>query len=493
MKLINVLDGVEYISNINPEVFDKIQVSDIAYDSRKACENGIFVAIKGETVDGHDFIQGAYDRGCRIFVVNDNIPLPNGCVKLIVEDSRKVLSKISENLFGNPSKKLKVIGVTGTKGKTTITNYLRKVLCDAGLNTGVIGTNGIFYNDVMEKTINTTPESYELHKTIKTMVESGVECVAMEVSSGGLMMDRVDDIDFDIAIYTNLSPDHIGPKEHPTFEHYRDTKARLFSLCKHGIINLDDQYASYMIDAATCDIKTFSIHKDSDLVASDIELTRSDLGLGSKFVYRYEGHSKDCSILSPGEFSIYNALAVILTGEILGIDEDKINEALKTAQVDGRVEVLNILDKATVVLDYAHNGMSLENVLTTLLKYDHNRIITVFGSVGGRTEIRRKELGDVAAKYCDVAILTTDNPDDEDPIKIINDISESFVDSKCEVIKIVDRAKAMEKAFEVAKDGDIVLIAGKGHEKYQYINGERVFFDEKQEAIDAAKRVMDRK
>lgn len=492
MKLINVLDGTEYISNVNPEIFDKIKVEDIAYDSRKACENGIFVAIKGETVDGHKFIQSAYDNGCRIFVVNDNIDLPDGSIKLIVDDSRKMLSRISANFFGNPSKKLKVIGVTGTKGKTTITNYLKKVLCDSGLNTGVIGTNGIFYNDISEKTVNTTPESYELHKTIRKMVDSGVECVAMEVSSGGLMMDRVDDIDFDIGVYTNLSPDHIGPKEHPTFEHYRATKARLFELCKYGIINLDDENSGYMIENATCKINTFSIHKNSDLKASNIELTRCEKGLGSSFCYEYEGHKKQCKILSPGEFSIYNALAVILTGEILGIDEDKITKALSTAQVDGRVEVLPVLPDVTVVLDYAHNGMSLENVLTTLMKYDHNRIISVFGSVGGRTAIRRKELGDVAAKYCDIAILTTDNPDDEDPAKIIDDITESFVDSKCEVIKIVDRAMAMQKAFEISEKGDIVLIAGKGHEKYQYINGERVFFDEKQEAIDAAKRAIEK-
>ncbi|WP_101773044.1 UDP-N-acetylmuramoyl-L-alanyl-D-glutamate--2,6-diaminopimelate ligase [Peptostreptococcus faecalis] len=491
MKLSRIIEGLEYISNAKLDTLDEVEIEGIAYDSRLASENQIFVAIEGETVDGHDYIDKAYERGCRVFVVNRNIKLPEDSVKLLVSCSRSALSKMSNNFFDRPSEKIKVIGVTGTKGKTTISNYLKSVLDESGMNTGVIGTNGIFYNDYEGKTVNTTPESYEIHKTIRKMVDAGVECVAMEVSSGGLMMQRVNDVNFDIGIYTNLSPDHIGPKEHPTFEDYRYCKSQLFKLCKYGIINLDDENSDYMIENADCEIKTFSIEKESDLKATNITLTRSEDSLGAEFDYIEKGETPiHTSISSPGEFSIYNALAVISTCECLDLDKEKYLGALSKAKVDGRVEVLPVLPYATVVVDYAHNGMSLENVLKTLLQYKPNRMICLFGSVGGRTAIRRKELGEVAAELCDVSILTTDNPDDEDPMQIINDIAECFHNSKSEVIKIVDRAEAIQKALEIATDGDMVVIAGKGHEKYQYVNGERVFYDEKGEVINAAARIL---
>lgn len=492
MRLKDLVKDIEYISNIKDAQLESIDVVDIVYDSRKAVGGSLFVAIKGETVDGHDYIEGAYDKGARVFVVNHDVSLPSDAIKIIVPESRKVLSKMSAVFFSDPSKKMKVVGITGTKGKTTISNYIKTVLTKSGMNTGVIGTNGIFYNDVKEDTVNTTPESYELQKTMKKMLDAGVECVAMEVSSGGLMMGRVDDIDFDIGVYTNLSPDHIGAKEHPTFEHYRECKARLFSLCRYGVVNFDDENAEYMVEKAKCPLIGFSIDRDSDIKASNIELTRSKSSLGVDFDYRLrEDHVTRTHICSPGEFSIYNALAVIGVCEHFGIDKDRMLLALSEAKVDGRVEVIPVLDNATVVLDYAHNGMSLENVLNTLLKYKPNRLICVFGSVGGRTAIRRKELGDVAAELCDVSILTTDNPDSEDPMQIINDIAESYTNSKCQVIKIVDRAEAIYKALEIAQDGDMVVIAGKGHEKYQYIDGKRVFYDEKAEVIKAGNKVME--
>ena len=494
MKLSNILEGIEYISSINPSETDNIDIEDIVYDSRLAKENYIFIAIKGETMDGHDFIKNAYDNGCRVFVVTENIELPEGSIKILLKDTRLALSKMSSNFFGDPSSKLKVIGVTGTKGKTTITNYIRTVLCESGLNTGVIGTNGVFYNDVKAKTVNTTPESYEIHKTIKEMLDAGVECVAMEVSSSGLMMDRVHDVKYDIGIYTNLSPDHIGPKEHPTFEDYRYCKSKLFSLCKHGIINIDDENAWYMIENAKSDIATFSIHKESDLQAENIDLTRDEKALGVNFDYIEDGSEKtNAHICSPGEFSIYNALAVISVCKYLDIDKEKMLKSLSTAKVDGRVEVLPVLPYATVVVDYAHNGMSLENVLETLHMYKPNRMICLFGSIGGRCVIRRKELGDVAAKLADITVITTDNPDDEEPMDIINDIAKSFADSECEIYKIADRAEAIYKALSIAEEGDMILITGKGHEKYQIINGERVFYDEKGEVIKAAKRVREEK
>lgn len=492
MKFNQIVEGIEFISNIDPSTLDSVRdVEDIVYDSRLARENTIFVAIKGETVDGHDFIEDAHKKGCRIFVVEDNIKMDTDCLKIIVEDSRKTLSKMSSNFFKNPSSKLKVVGVTGTKGKTTITNFIKTVFCESGLNTGVIGTNGIFYNDKKFDTINTTPESYEIHKTMAKMVDDGVKCVAMEVSSSGLMMDRVDDIEFDIGIFTNLSHDHIGPKEHPDFENYRECKSRLFKLCKHSIINVDDEHSGYMIGAATGDVVTFSVDKEGYFKAEDIRLTRNEKSLGADFVcVKDKKENFNVHISSPGKFSIYNSLAVLACCDYLGLDRKRVLDSLSNAKVDGRVEVLSVLPYATVVLDYAHNGISLENVLNTMLKYKPNRLICLFGSIGGRAIIRRKDLGDVAARLCDVAVLTSDNPDFENPKKIIDDISESFVDSKCEVIKIVDRAEAIFKALEIAKEGDMVVIAGKGHEKYQYIEGKRVFFDEKAEVFKAAEKLL---
>lgn len=490
MKLNKIVENLQCQVSSNVEDIENIEISDLVYDSRKAKEKTVFFAIKGETVNGHDFIDSAYKSGCRVFVVDQEFEIEKDAIKIKVEDSRLALSKMSANFFENPSKKIKVIGVTGTKGKTTITNYIKTVLTESGMNTGVIGTNGVFYNDVKAKTINTTPESYELHKTIKEMLDAGVECVAMEVSSSGLMMNRVNDIDFDIGVYTNLSPDHIGPKEHATFEDYRYCKSLLFSLCKHGVINLDDENASYMIENAKCDISTFSIHKESDLKAENIELTRDEKTLGVKFDYKYKDEAiTRTQICSPGEFSIYNALAVISVCRYLDIDKEKMLKSLSQAKVDGRVEVVAVLPYATVVLDYAHNGMSLENVLNTLLMYKPKRMISVYGSIGGRSAIRRKELGDVAARLCDISIITTDNPDNEEPIDIINDIARSYENSSCQVYKIVDRAEAIYKALSIAQEGDMILITGKGHEKYQIINGERVFYDEKGEVLKAGERV----
>ena len=362
----------------------------------------------------------------RVFVLQDDIEMADDAIKIIVEDSRIALSKISANYFGNPSKSLKIIGVTGTKGKTTITNYISEVLNRAGINTGVVGTNGTFYNNISETTVNTTPESYELHRIFRKMLDSGVECVSMEVSSGGLQRHRVEHVDFDVAIFTNLSPDHIGPKEHPTFENYLECKAKLFTLAKHGIINIDDEHAQEIIDIATCDIETFGIKKQADIRATNIEYSKNLDSLGVKFVCETKNTAGNYYICSPGMFSIYNALAVIAVCKYLGVKKEITREALTEAKVCGRVEVLSVLPYATIIIDYAHNGVSLENILKTLEHYDHKRLICLFGSVGGRTKIRRKELGDVASRECDLSILTSDNPDFEDPLEIIDDIAKSF-------------------------------------------------------------------
>lgn len=500
MKLFKLMEDVSFTSNLPLEKINEIEIKDIAYNSRSCKEGFIFVALVGETVDGHRFVKNAYDNGSRVFLLQKGMEsnkyvmeLPSDVVKLFVEDSRISLSKISHNFFEKPSNELKIIGVTGTKGKTTITNYIATVLNESGVNTGVIGTNGTFFNGTYEVTANTTPESYELHRIFRKMLDNGVKCVSMEVSSGGIMQNRVEDVDFDVAIFSNLSPDHIGPKEHPTFEHYLQCKARLFKMAKHGIINVDDEYAKDIIKAATCDVETFAIENNADLTANNIRYSKEIDTLGVSFDCNTKSETFPCFICSPGTFSIYNALAVIAVCKYLNVKREIMIDALKNAKVSGRVEVLSILPYATVIVDYAHNGLSLENILQTLKNYDHQRLVCLFGSVGGRTEIRRKELGDVAARECDLAILTADNPDYEDPMNVINDIAESFEGSSCEVIKIADREEAVKYAIRNAQEGDMIVFAGKGHEKYQLINGEKLPFDEIAIAKDEAKKVMEEK
>ena len=498
MKLFKLMENVSFTSNLPLEEINEIEIKDIAYNSRNCKEGFIFVALVGETVDGHKFAKNAYDNGARVFLLQKEakynkhaMELPSDAVKLFVDDTRISLSKISHNFFSKPSESLKIIGVTGTKGKTTITNYIATVLNESGVNTGVIGTNGTFFNGTYEVTANTTPESYELHRIFRKMLDNGVKCVAMEVSSGGIMQNRVEDVDFDVAIFSNLSPDHIGPKEHPTFEHYLQCKARLFKMAKHGIINVDDKYAKEIIKDATCDVETFAIENNADLTADNIRYAKEIDSLGVSFDCNTKEDKFPCFICSPGTFSIYNALAVIAVCKYLGVKREIMIDALKSAKVNGRVEVLPVLPYATVIVDYAHNGVSLENILQTLKNYDHNRLICLFGSVGGRTEIRRKELGDVAARECDLAILTSDNPDFEDPMNVINDIAETFEGSTCDIIKITAREEEVKYAIRNAKEGDMIVFAGKGHEKYQLINGEKIPFDEIDIAESEAKKVLE--
>ncbi len=475
MKIKELLLDLDYSSDCLDH--ENIEIEDIAYNSKEAGGRSIFVALVGKTLDGHKYIEDAHDRGCRVFLLSDRRTkeYPDSCY-IYVDNTRKALSKISANYFGHPSKDLKVIGITGTKGKTTTSNYLKQVLENVGYSTGVIGTNGVYYNAEVESTENTTPESYELHRILRDMLDVGVEYLVMEVSSGGLMMDRVEDIEFDIGVFTNISQDHIGPKEHPDFEHYLQSKARLFKMCKHGIINLDDDHAEEIIESASCYFTSYAIKaKRADLLAVNINLSKDVDHLGVSFDLEIGGEiERDYLIPSPGNFSVYNALTVIAIARKLGIDGQIVKESLKKVSVEGRVEVLPILEHARVILDYAHNKTSLENVLDTLREYKPRKLYCLIGSVGGRSIGRRSEIGQVISQKADVAILTSDNPDYENPLEIIQGIREGFVDDDLELYIEADRKKAIDLAIDLLEDGDILLLAGKGHENYQLICGKKV-------------------
>ena len=306
------------------------------------------------------------------------------------------------------------------------------------------------------------------------------------------MMERVGDIVFDIVVFSNISPDHIGPKEHPSFEHYLMTKSKLFNLSKHGIINIDDKYGNYMIENANCNIERFSMKSNADFQAIDIELSHSLEFLGSKFICKMGGNEYKFELSMPGTFNIYNALGAIAVCYNLGIGIKHMKTALRNIHVDGRVEVLPILDYASVIVDFAHNGVSLQNIISTLKEYKPKRMVCLIGSIGNRAQIRRKELGDIAAKECDITILTSDNPDYEDPMKIIDEMSQSFTDSDSIVIKEPDRERAIYKGIELLEEGDIFLIAGKGHERYNLINGKREYFSDHEVATEAANSLIEK-
>lgn len=493
MKLKDLFRDIRYSSNFKKKDIENVEIKDIAYNSGDIKKGYVFVALVGEITDGHNYIHEAYENGGRIFVISEDLKLPEDSIKILVKNTRESLSKMSSNLFGDPSKELKVIGITGTKGKTTTSNYIKSIFEKAGYATGIIGTNGVFYASVKEEAVeNTTPESYELQKILRQMLDSGIEYVVMEASSGGLKMNRVDDIKFDLAIYTNISRDHIGPKEHPNFEDYLESKIKLFKLAKHGIINKDDKHARELINKASCPLETFSIDRESDLQASHIKISKDIKHLGSSFSCLGEGVKYNYEISTPGRFSIYNALASIGAARYFGIDYKITRDVLKEINVSGRVELLPLLDYGLVVLDFAHNEASLKNIIETLKEYSFNRLICLVGSVGDRSFSRRKEMGDIVAKECDICILTSDNPGYEDPMKIIEDMAESFTESSCLLIKEADREEAIKKAINILKKDDILLLAGKGHETYQLIKDEKIYFSDKEVARQAAKELIER-
>ena len=384
-------------------------VKQIDYDSRKVVEGSLFVCIPGANVDGHDFIEQVVSKGAKVIVVNKEVDYIEGITYIQVNDSRYALALISCAFFDHPSRKMTVIGLTGTKGKTTTSYMVQSILENANKKVGIIGTIGSIINGEFKETKNTTPESFELQRLMNEMVESGCEYCVMEVSSQGLMLNRVAGIDFDYGVFTNLSPDHIGPNEHTSFEHYLSCKQMLFKMCKVGLFNKDDQHFNDMINGASCDIKTFSVHNPSDLQASNIILTKGQGTLGVQYdVKGLLNNTFNTDI--PGEFSVYNSLVAIMICALLNIDEKYIQESLTKVRVPGRCEVIENPYNYTVIIDYAHNALSFDSILSTISKYNPPRIICVYGAGGRRDPARRYDAGRIVAKNKAYSILTADNP-----------------------------------------------------------------------------------
>ena len=382
------------------------EISDIIYDSRKVEKDTIFVCMVGAVVDGHDFVEDAVKKGAAALVVEHavEIDIPENCTVLQVEDARYALAIMSAAFFGHPDRELTTIGLTGTKGKTTTTYMIREMLERSGIKTGLIGTIEIIDGNQKIHANNTTPESMILHKYLKNMVENGCKAVVMEVSSQGLMLDRVAGVDFDYGIFTNLSQDHIGPNEHASFEEYRDWKAKLFTLCKTGIFNVDDANAAYMMEHATCEKLTYGECADADYRAKDIELYREKGVLGIQYALCGKLDAKIVVDL-PGEFSVHNSLAAVAVADQMQVGITDIQNILKEAKARGRVEMIPISDSFTLMIDYAHNAMALESLLTALRAYNPKRLVTLFGCGGNRSRDRRFEMGEVSGKMSDLRLL----------------------------------------------------------------------------------------
>ncbi len=475
MKAETLFNGLDY------EILcgdTNIDVNDIYNDSRKVKAGGLFFCICGANSDGHSYIQNVIEKGAVCIVVEKDVEPVKDVLIIKTTSTRTAMGIISSNFYGNPSDKLTVIGITGTKGKTTTAYMIREMLMSAGYKTGLVGTIEILDGVRCISANNTTPESIVIHKTLRDMVDNGLDSVVMEVSSQGLMMDRIAGVKFDYGIFTNLSKDHIGPNEHSSFEEYAMWKSKLFSLCKTGIFNGDDANVDTMTENATCSIIKYGINGDYEYKAGEHELYNKDGHMG--ITYELSGVKQGrISVNLPGNFSIYNSLAAIVVADQMGVPFDRIKDILAGIKVKGRVELIPISDKFTIMIDYAHNAMSLSSILMTLREYNPKRLISLFGCGGNRSKDRRYEMGEVSGNMADLTIITSDNPRNEEPQAIIDDIKKGMSKTDGKYVEIIDRKEAIRYAIKNAEEGDVIVLAGKGHEDYQDIRGVKYHMDER--------------
>lgn len=463
------------------------EIADIAYDSRKIRPGMLFVAIAGTVVDGHKFIPDVINRGASAIVVEKDTVIDNPDVTVVkVDNGRAALSYMSQAYFDYPAEKMISIGITGTKGKSTTTYMVRDIIEKSGKTCGIVGTIGVAIKGTVTPTEHTTPESYDLQKYFSDMVEAGCDYMVMEVSSQGVKMDRVAGMSFDYGVFTNISPDHIGPNEHKDFDEYLMCKSRLFQMCKVGIVNADDPHWKDIVKDATCEVKTFGT-SEADMVASDIEHINDAGDLSMKFHASgiLEG---DVIVGLPGLFNVYNAMCAACVGALLQMPQEIILHALEHVEVRGRVENIPTGRGFSVLIDFAHNGVSTESVLKTLRGYNPGRIIAIFGCGGNRSKLRRYEMGEAVGKLAELAIVTSDNPRTEDVMDIIEDIKVGLHKTNGEYVVIPDRQEAVNYAVDHAENGDMIILLGKGHEEYQEINGVKHHYSEREAVANALNR-----
>lgn len=480
MRLRELIKNLSIIE-INADA--ELEISGVSYDSRKTEKGDMFVAIRGFEADGHKFIPKAVENGAAVILCEEkpscDIPY------VLVSDSRYGLAIVSRDFFGDPASEMTMIGITGTSGKTS-SSYLIKHMLESKLDAkvGLIGTNGNMIGDEFLHTEHTTPESYELHKLFRHMADSGCTHVVMEVSSHSLTLERVAGIHFDVALYTNLSQDHLD--FHGTMEEYAAAKRKLFSMCSLGCFNLDDAWADFMRDGASCRTMTFSTEKnEADLVAKDIRLTAD----GVRFASVSGDEISITKLGIPGMFSVYNALGTMSVGLALGLSLADCSDAMSSAKgVKGRLEIVPTGRDFSVVIDYSHKPDALEKVLKTLKPVTRGRLIALFGCGGDRDKLKRPIMGRIAADNADLVVVTSDNPRTEDPDEIIREIVAGMKDKRTPTKVICDRREAIAWAIDNAAPGDVLLLAGKGHEDYQVVGHEKHHMDEREIVSDCLKK-----
>lgn len=474
---------IKNLSIIEMNADAELKISGVSYDSRKTEKGDMFVAIRGFEADGHKFIPKAVENGAAVILCEEkpscDIPY------VLVSDSRYGLAIVSRDFFGDPASEMTMIGITGTSGKTS-SSYLIKHMLESKLDAkvGLIGTNGNMIGDEFLHTEHTTPESYELHKLFRHMADSGCTHVVMEVSSHSLTLERVAGIHFDVALYTNLSQDHLD--FHGTMEEYAAAKRKLFSMCSLGCFNLDDAWADFMRDGASCRTMTFSTEKnEADLVAKDIRLTAD----GVRFASVSGDEISITKLGIPGMFSVYNALGTMSVGLALGLSLADCSDAMSSAKgVKGRLEIVPTGRDFSVVIDYSHKPDALEKVLKTLKPVTRGRLIALFGCGGDRDKLKRPIMGRIAADNADLVVVTSDNPRTEDPDEIIREIVAGMKDKRTPTKVICDRREAIAWAIDNAAPGDVLLLAGKGHEDYQVVGHEKHHMDEREIVADCLKK-----
>ncbi len=460
-------------------------ITTITNDSRQITNGCLFICICGAKSDGHAFAVQAIRDGAAAVVIQNDVDfseLAGGQIDppaiIRVQDTRYAMAYISAAYYGNPAREMKIIGVTGTKGKTTTTYMIKSILEHTGMKVGLIGTIETLYGDVRIPSANTTPESMALQKIFRDMANAGVQAVVMEVSSQALMMHRTQGFVFDLGIFTNLSPDHIGPNEHTSFEDYMYCKGLLFKQCRKGILNGDDPNFGQILQGHTCSVETYGLQEINDIYAEDLQLIQKpgELGVSFDVCGLMDFHAE---VPTPGRFSVYNALCAIAVCRHFDVSSEDIRDALLQVSVKGRIEMIKVSDEFTLMIDYAHNAMALESLLSTLREYKPGRLVCLFGCGGNRSKLRRYEMGEVSGRLADLTIITSDNPRDEEPLAIMEDIVVGISRTSGQYVRISDRKEAIAYAIHNGRPGDIIVLAGKGHEDYQEIKGHKYPMDER--------------
>ncbi|MBR1483516.1 MAG: UDP-N-acetylmuramoyl-L-alanyl-D-glutamate--2,6-diaminopimelate ligase [Ruminococcus sp.] len=477
MKLYDLLADVAFtpLNDLNPEI------TDVIYDSRKVQSGAAFVCLKGYAADGHRFAPSAVEKGAAALVISDDLDfeVPDHVAVIKTDDTRLALALMSRVYFGYPERELKTVAITGTKGKTTTAAMIAEIFAQAGIAAGTIGTLGIVYGGNTYKTDNTTPESYEIQKAMRDMADAGCGAMVIEASSIGLKHSRLAGVTFDVGVFTNFSDDHIGGVEHKDMDEYRYCKSLLFRQCKNAAANCDD--ANYT--AITADFKgevlTFGFSENARLRAKNDRLLSENGFIGVRFETEgLKALTPDVGV--PGRFNVYNALAAISAVSFFGISDEAILRGLKAARVKGRVEPVPVPGNYSLLIDYAHNALSMENVLTTLRQYHPHRLITLFGAGGNRPKVRRFEMGETSGRLSDLSVITEDNSRFEDVMDIIEDIKVGLHKTDGKYVVVPQRKEAIRYCMLHAEEGDIIVLAGKGHEDYQEIKGVKYHMDERE-------------